>query len=75
MEKLKKALTGIVTLTSFLVLAMNTHVLPVNVPDQVIKWVAGCGMFVALFAKSVLGWIILPGPTAPVLTLTPEDKK
>jgi hypothetical protein len=62
METLKKALTAIVTLTSFFVLAANTHVLPVEVPDAALKWVASAGMLVALFAKSVLGWVIFPTP-------------
>jgi len=64
METLKKALTGVVTLTSFLVLAANTHVLPLEVPDAVVKWIAGSGLFVSLFAKSVLGWVIMPTPVA-----------
>jgi hypothetical protein len=62
METLKKTLTAIVTLTSFFMLAVNSGICPFVVPDSVQKWVASAGMLVALFAKSVLGWVIFPTP-------------
>jgi hypothetical protein len=60
LEKVKKGLTGLVSLTAFLVLAANTHVFPVAIPHVVIDWIAGIGLFVSLGAKSLFGWIILP---------------
>ena len=60
LEKVKKSLTVLVTFLATAVLAANTHVLPIVVPDKVVAWVSGIGLLISLFAKSLFGWVILP---------------